>query len=137
MFKAQYSGTRVEAWADGQLVVAAVTGIVSPSVAGQIIGQSPLWAPDPAVQVVDYVNADLRIDCVELFSSAVLAKPADIPTALIVPLDRLLMMREYCQMHLARGVLKQAFTNAEEAHRWARRQAAVLDYWSRAGRSLR
>lgn len=135
MLKLNYGATTVRAGGESSLVVAHVVGAVCATTARSIIGDSRLWSGDPMAQVVSYRNASICLDAATLFEAAVHAKPADTPTALVVPEERLQMFREYVQMHIQRGVLKAVFTDDGQAHQWAARQAQVREYWARLARS--
>ena len=137
MVKLQYGCASVRAHARGGLIHATVRGEVTQLVARSIIGGAPLWSPVRSSQVVDYSRARVKLSAEALFAAARAVAIGDTPTALVVGPDQLVMFADYARMAVEQGVLKQAFTSFEAAHRWAAAQAAVAEYQVRLARSRR
>ena len=137
MAKWKYRGADCTTAVEDGLVQARVTGDVDVVVAGQLIGDSIRWADAPLMQLVDYTEARVAVGAEALFAAAVAAKPTDTPTALVVRPERYEDFRRYCGMYRERGVLKAAFTDPEQAARWAMQQLEVQEYWQRLARSRR
>ncbi len=137
MVKLKYEGVVVRADHSEGLVMASVSGDVTETSAGRIIGDARKWAPEPLAQVVSYKAARVAICAESLFRVAQAAHPADTPTALVVPVDQFEMFRVYVRMHIERGLHKAVFTSEADARQWAGRQAGVREYWRRLERSRR
>jgi hypothetical protein len=131
MLRFEYPTATVDVRTCGQIVTAAVGGLVTASAATKIIAGAGGWATQRLVQVVSYAEASVEMTPDVLFAAAVLAKPSTTPTALVVAPSQLSTFREYSLLYADRGVLKVAFTRMEEAQRWAARQAQVREYWAR------
>jgi hypothetical protein len=136
MMKMQCATASVLALADEGLVFAVVAGDVTLAAAPLIIAGSVNWPGQRLAHVVSYQGARVELRAEDLFRSAMLAKPGDTPTAFVVAQSQLAMFRQYSQMHTARGTMKAAFTNVEEARRWAANQALVRATWARWRRAL-
>lgn len=135
MIRIAYSTATVIASVDCGLVLATVEGVITFPLATEIIAGSECWAPQRFAQVVSCEMACVRLSAADLFEAASRARQDRTPTALVVAEEQLATFAEYAKMHTDRGILKAVFTNAEEARRWATKQAHVAEYWSRIGRA--
>lgn len=131
----QYASTRCCVETMGSMVQARVQGALTVEDAGHLIADARHWAAAPAAQVVDYSECVVQLSPEVLFAAARKARPRDLSTAFVIAPDQLALFREYCRMHLERGVLKVPFTDVESAVRWAASQAQVEEYWQRLARS--
>lgn len=86
----------------------------------------------PMAAVVDYRLAEVADTLGTLYEIMKkmrhLGLDPDLPLAIVVPSDRLLLTREHCRQMADCGAWRAAFTDPNEAIAWARRQAALLTY---------
>lgn len=133
----QYGVATVATQGAGDLVIARVQGVITPEVAERIVRDSSRWsADDPVAAVVSYQEAALQMSPDTLFAAVRRALPTDRPTAFVVQPDQMDLFAEYVKLHAQVGVLKVAFTSAEQAQRWAAEQARVRGYWARLARAV-
>lgn len=128
----QYAGASAQAWFDGGLAVFRTTGVVTPTVCGLVLGDCQVamqgWGADGLV--AQYTGADLKIDAKALLQSALSVVATDgalaLPAALLVKPDDAEMWRSYAWLMARNGIVRGVFTDADEAMRWARLQAAIF-----------
>jgi len=112
-----------------------VSGEVAPASIGSVLAANDDWIrmAGIAAQVVSYRNAKVGIEPDSLCRSVLTAAkgPATegiaVPTALIVREDDAEMWRLYCWLMAQHGIQRQAFTSVEEAFRWTRDRAVLVE----------
>jgi hypothetical protein len=126
----------------GAVALARISGVVTPSAAGQIIQDSPAWGgkQQALANVVIYRDSAVAIGADHLLSVADQVQRFGVrflPTALVVSPEQLPMFRAYADLASACGVLKAAFLSLDDAQRWAAQQAVVAAEWQRMRSALR
>lgn len=116
-----------------------VGGVVTPRNIGGLVTSA--CEVQSLAMVVSYESAVVAIQPDAMFASA--WRPGgrtftlEQPAALVVRPDQLSVFREYARTALSHGVIRAAFTSAEQAFRWAAEQAEVQAHLIEAVRRLK
>lgn len=140
MHKFKYATAGARAYSAGRVAVGCVSGILTASIAREVIADSELWLPggEALAVVADYSGAAIALSASDLLGAIQRIKwGGDMapPTALVVASDQMAMFREYAARCATLGILRAVFASVDDAQRWAARQALVRQHWQAVARA--
>lgn len=125
----RYASAVAYASLDQRISHVAVTGIVTPTIAAQILRDNAAWLrrSGALAQVASYENAVLALNSEELLSSALRATPdgLDVPTSLHIAPHQYSLISAYSTLMAQHGIGRMPATSYGLALDWAQRQALV------------
>lgn len=129
----QYSSARVVAHFEREMVYSHVTGLVTPSVAKQVMHDNATYVAITGArgQIVDYSQATLAFTRESLHRHAELSAKAydlifDVPAALIVNPEQFELLCEYSALMSQHGIFRAPHLTVEAAQQWLTERMASL-----------
>ena len=130
----RYGSAIVKSTVENDICHTTVSGVITPSVALQILRDNRLWLTSTRVagQVTDYSRTALVFTSESLEHHCQSAIEAyrelfAVPCALVVRVDQIEMFGGYSSAMAQHGIFRAPFLGHESATGWVARQAAALD----------
>lgn len=125
----RYASAVASASVDRRISHITIIGIITPTVAAQILRDNAAWLKRHHVlaQVADYRGAVWAISAESLLASALQAAPdgLDVPTSLVFAPHYQDLCEAYCGLMSQNGICRAPALSLEQGLRWARRMAPV------------